>query len=217
MNRLRLAGLLLRPSLLSTITILALTTLVLGIANWSYVLESPLFYDYFYGQYGLISILQRSPDSFSAFRSALFGQTINYNAVILISAVVIGVAIYIVLHIISKMLNAASSTWEGVQYSQGQAKKVLEEEIGLRVGVRAAAITLWIIYFVLFIKIILPFCLLISRFGINELSQISGWAYSLLGFGVLLVSLHVHVLFMRIVLLRFRVFGGNDVALLGRH
>lgn len=209
MQRVRLALIFIRPSLFSLTATLIVAGIVFGFISWTVVAQSPFFHEYFYGQYGVSTILNKTPDVLQAFKMTFFAQPASYNVTVLAVAAGIGLAVYIVLQLFSRAAADFSSTWRSVQQASGESKKTLEQEIELRLGFRIAMGVLWFFYLLLFIKLLFPFTVLIERFGINALPDLSGWLYGLLGFALLVTSLHVHVIFMRLIVLRPRVFGGE--------
>ena len=89
-------------------------------------------------------------------------------------------------------------------------KQMLEKETFLRVVLRATAFFGWALYSILFWKLLLPFSVLAFQVASSGSLQISTLLTGLLGFSVLLVSLHLHVVLLRCLLLRPRVVGGWD-------
>ena len=60
-----------------------------------------------------------------------------------------------------------------------------------------------------FAKIILPFCILAFRTGVDYPFTRMGTEYNLIGVGVLLLAFHVHVILLRLLMLRVRIFGAR--------
>jgi hypothetical protein len=52
----------LRPSLLSLNVTTLVTFAIIALVNWPYVAADPWLYDAFYGNYGIITILEQSPN-----------------------------------------------------------------------------------------------------------------------------------------------------------
>jgi hypothetical protein len=207
--QLRLFGILLRPSLVSFIVTTGATFVVLSVSNWSYVTHSPLFYDYFFGRYGITTILQESRNSI--LDAKIFYQTYTYDIVVLLVAILAGILVYIVLESFSHGLAGAKEAIDEIEESHGASRHSVEVELATRWMVRVASIVLWAVYWIFFINALLPFCILTSRVGASDLSMWPGWLYNLLGFGVLWLGFHQHIIFARLVVLRPRLFGGRNV------
>ena len=77
---------------------------------------------------------------------------------------------------------------------------------GFRIAVRCAIILLWFTFTVLFFKKVFFFCLLTARLGAENGLDPKGIALVSLSLIVLSVCLHLHVVFLRSLLLRPRLF-----------
>lgn len=207
MYQLRLFGILLRPSLVSFIGTTTFTLFILGVSNWSYVTHSALFYDYFFGRYGITTILQQSRHSI--LNLSIFDQTYTYDIVILLVAILTGILVYIILQSLTHGLAGAKEAIDEIEESHGASRRSVEVELATRWAVRIAAIVLWAIYWIFFINALLPFCILTTRVGATGLNMWSGWLYYSLGFFVLWTGLHQHLVFARLAVLRPRLFGGR--------
>lgn len=211
MQRFRLALLFIRPSVFSFTATLIVAGIIIAIMSWSYITTMPFVQDYLFGKNGASTILTKTPDLLSASRSVLFSQPASYNAFIFIGAAIIGTVVFIVLQLFTRAATDVSDIFKQIHQAQGETKKELEQEIELRIGFRAAMVLLWIGYIIIFVKLLLPYIILIEQFGVTNFATATGWGYGLLGFGLLAASLHVHIIFMRLMLLRPRVFGGQNL------
>ena len=200
-------GLLLRPSLFSgsLTTLLALS--IVTVSNWAYVLEHVFFYDYLFGPEGLITNINNVAATDGLHNiSDFLGGSVSYNVLILGVAVLVGVVVYVALQVFGRFANNASAAWESIH---GQTN-ITTHDIAQRWAIRIAVAFAWMIYCLLFIKIILPFCILAAQVGIRQLWAPSGIAYFVFGTALTWASAHMHVVFLRLVILRPRVFGGED-------
>jgi hypothetical protein len=83
-----------------------------------------------------------------------------------------------------------------------------------RFGTRLLVLAGWLTYIFVTARIILPFCALVVRRGGDLLWGWQGCAYVLFGVALLLLVLHLHTVFLRLFMLRPRVFGDDDTLLL---
>jgi hypothetical protein len=83
-----------------------------------------------------------------------------------------------------------------------------------RFGARLLVLAAWLTYIFVTAKIILPFCALAVRLGGDLLLAWQGFAYLLFGIALFVGALHVHIIFLRLFMLRPRVFGNDDALLL---
>jgi len=207
----RLFRLLLQPSLCSTIISLIIAGLLLGAINWSHFAKSPFFYDYFFGSEGLVLSLEKASGSITGFVSALSAGPFSYNLFVLAISLVIGGLVYFLLKILFRFMSRATSALIDVEEATpGHSKKVVKLELGARVGVRAAAFVVWLIYWFFSVKILLPFCVLTSRVGIDMLPELTGIMYGIGSFLLLALGLQMHVILARLFMLRPRLFGSDD-------
>ncbi|MGH7196743.1 MAG: hypothetical protein ACREGJ_03175 [Candidatus Saccharimonadales bacterium] len=205
----RLTSIVIRPSFFSFITCAVLATIILGVFTWASLLEDPLFYDYFWGPFGVVTILETSPDSLSAIMAAISAHPLTYNAVIFVAALLAGIIVYIVLQTITRATAGISNTLDEMH----RANQTLEREMGTRIAFRVGIALLWVLYLIFFVKVLVPFCTLIAQSGFTQfyVDFSSAWGSIALGLGLLVLGLHVHVIFMRLLALRPRVFGNNAV------
>jgi len=208
MYRHRFTGPLLSPSLFSSILCGGFTVGVIVVANWSSVLKHLLFYDYFFGKDGLVTVLQDTHGSGSAISQALTNKSLVHNATILLGAIVAGIALYIVLRVMVKLISSIAMTVKELEAVDTPAKHVVEHELGVRAGIRVLVALIWTAYMFIFIKVILPFCILASEVGFDEKSKLGeGIGYILFAFVLLFMASHLHTILARLFLLRLRVFG----------
>ncbi|HUS26099.1 MAG TPA: hypothetical protein VMY99_02005 [Nevskiaceae bacterium] len=210
MHQKRLFGLLLRPSFFSFTVTGALALALLGAANWSKVANSNLFSGYL----SLADVLQSAPDGFSAFFDVLFAKTFIYNIIIFIVALLVGLLAYVALVGFERGLAGITGSLSDAKNAARMQGRQAKVEAGARLGARFVTLVGWAVYWVVFLKVAVPFCVLAFRTGIDDLGHI-GWGYTLLAFGLLWFCLHLHVVFIRLFLLRPRVFGGEDVIAAG--
>lgn len=212
MQQLRLIFLLLKPSLFSFIMSIFVAIIIIGAANWSYATQQSFLYEYFYGTTGLTTILSNSTSSFSAYAVALSAQLLTYEIIIFIAAVAVTLIVYAILQSLARIMTNATNIYEEIHLANAKSKLAVELEIGTRLFIRILALIIWFFYFIFSLKILLPFCILMSQTNIEDLFTNWRWAYILLGVLLLTIGLHLHLIFMRLLMLRPRLFGGtNDI------
>lgn len=185
---------------------MALTGIILAIAIWPDATHSPLLNQFFYGPYGVVAALKKSSDV-AAFTRAFSVSPVIYYGLILAVAVLVAGGVYAILQTLSKVIVGSYDTWH-VFHDPARGKESLEKEVGTQLSVRLMSVLLWVAFSYFFLTILLPYCIFAGRIGVNHLFQWDG-LYALAGFCLLLGSLHVHVVFLRLLLLRPRVFGGR--------
>lgn len=199
------------PSLLSRFTSVLLTLLVLGAANWIYVARSPQLYDFFFGKTGFVTVLQNTPNNFNDMLTTIFSASITYKATIVLLAILAGLLVYVLLEGFGHAVLGAADAWEDIQTADTRGKKAVEREVSVRLAVRCISLVSWLIYWLLFFQVLVPFCILTTRMTATELFSWSGGVRAIFGTALLLLGIHLHTVFMRLILLRPRLFGGDEV------
>jgi hypothetical protein len=65
-----------------------------------------------------------------------------------------------------------------------------------------------------FMRFLLPFSIFSTRIGFGQLNTLGGWVYIVLGYLMVILSLHVGVITTRLIAARPRVFGSWDSLIL---
>ena len=95
--------LVLKPSVFSVTVSLVLGTIMLGVSNWSYIIDSLPFYDYFFGPEGLVTNLQNSEEGTQAVADTLFSQSLVNNILTLLAALGVGVVVFVILEAVRRL------------------------------------------------------------------------------------------------------------------
>ncbi|MBL8159286.1 hypothetical protein JNJ66_02420 [Candidatus Saccharibacteria bacterium] len=209
MQQFRLFKLLLKPSLFSAVWALLISGLILGIGNWLYAFRSNFASEYLFGTHGLVTGLQQSHGDLIPLMLELFDKPFSYNIIVLLVAIICGALVYLSLESVTRSVDSVHETWEEIHYASGQSRKLVEVELGTRWLIRSLALGGWIGYWITWMSIIIPFSLIATRGVYNDSLDTEGWLYGLLGLLVCALSIHLHVIFIRLTLLRPRVFGGR--------
>jgi len=143
---------------------------------------------------------------------AAFNSNLSYNIAVICFALLFGLAIYAVVESIRHMMAEARATLTEVAYADRVSKGSIERTLGLRIGLRAVSAFIWLGYTIFFFEAILPFCASFILKG-TEHTPILSSVRNLLAFVLLLLATHMHVLFIRLLVLRPRLFGSSDIYL----
>jgi hypothetical protein len=198
----RLLALLLLPSPLSLILSALLTALVLLGANWSYLQAQPFFATYLSGEYGFGSLLSK----FNATLGNALNSDLAYNGAVICFAILFGLGVYALAISFRHVVLEAQATLDKVEYADQRAKRTLERSLGLRIGVRALSTLVWFGYALFFFNGLLPYCVTLVTGGVQEQIILVALRNVLAGV-LLLLTIHVHVIFVRLIALRSRLFG----------
>ncbi len=214
MHRFRFATKFLEPSLLSGATCATITLLFLGVVNWAFLAHNPALYAYFFGPYGVFTVLQHAPLSVRLIWHNVFGGGVGRNVLSYLFILLIALGVFTVLEGGSMAVSEASAEAKEMHNAQTQHFPLLRHDIWMRTISRMLTAAAWCVYSVVFVWIIVPFCVSETRFGIATMySQPSHVGHVIVGVLILLVASHLHVVFIRLLALRLRVFGGTAVLL----
>jgi hypothetical protein len=214
MNNLNLFWLLLKPSLSSNVLTFLSTSSITILSGWLYVSRSQAFYEYFFGPNGISTTLLRAPDTTAALRMWLFGSPATYYIVLGVAAVITGLTVLTILQGIQHIVREGVFIWRELRTPSQSANSAISE-LFARLAVRVVASLAWGIYIALFATVLLPFVVILEESGIDTLASniFIGGLYITAAFALLGVLVHMHVIFARLVALRPRLYGVNDIEL----
>lgn len=136
-----------------------------------------------------------------------------YKVAVGVFALFIGLLVYVFLEGMDHITAKTSGALHEVQFISDQAlRKKAEHQAEVRLGLRVTTLVVWICYLVFFGRIIVPSCILLTR--PDSAPYLLAWHNIIsffAGFVILTVALHVHVICMRLLVLRPRLFGGENV------
>lgn len=202
MPRSVLLKLLLYPSLLSSIIAFCIASTVVAFANWPFAINDPVISSYFFGPQGLVERLRGSND----LAALLFpADSITYTIGLGVIALLAGTIVYIILESIDKSILGIASAYASIHDADSRSKKSVEKEITYRIGIRILSLCLWSFYCFAFFNVILPVCIITTRLPLDQLG-ISNSLLAIGGFALLLLALHIHVILIRCISLRPRLF-----------
>jgi hypothetical protein len=207
----KLTTLLLLPSLFSGSFAVFLSAAIITFTNWAYVSPSNPSYGHLFGPYGLTTIFQESTNALAAI-NGIFSSPLAYNLSVILFALFIGLLIYVLLEGVDHIAASAHTAISEVELiNDPVVKKRMKVESEVRLGLRAGSLVVWIIYLIFFARVIVPLCILLGRLDTNHLLSGVNILKILGAFALLTLALHIHAIFMRLLVLRPRLFGQQNV------
>jgi hypothetical protein len=206
MKDLRLFRMLMTPSPSSFVVCCLFAALTLLASSWSQLSSLPLLAPYISGDYSFTRLFQ----DLNGGLSDLFSSNLAYNIAVIVFAIIFGISVYFVAENVRHMVNEAYTTYNEMEYaSDERSRMAVERSVGLRVVLRAATAFVWFAYVLFFLNIIVPYCTSLVSKG-QHLFDASP-VHIVLAFVLLTLAAHLHVIFVRLVVLRPRLFGIEDV------
>lgn len=204
----RLAFLLLQPSGASVFITTLLWAVLLWGSSQTTLQRHVQFYKDLFGDGGSLQDLQVSLIVHTGHIGALlFSSTTNYRIVVLAFAAFVGIVTFLGLQFLSSLMGNIHES--GRQNTTAGDRHMSRERSIVQVGTFLAGI----VYTVLSIRLLIPYCVYISRNGILEL-DVRGALLLMAGSIGFYLLIHVHVVLLRLLLLRPRLVGGTDAILM---
>jgi hypothetical protein len=195
--------LLLKPSLASFMLTIIAAAGLLGAANWAFITSNPFLYEFFFGPGGVVTAFESSP----GFQAA-DAPPLMYYIGVSVAAIVGGGVLFFILRGLHQLLRTMTSSHQQTQLEQYR-HHVLSQELGGRIAFRAGVFIVWVGYTALFLQFFLPFGVLMSRIGAEQLDTPEGWLRNVWAFVIVWFCLHLHIIFARLFVMRPRLFGGE--------
>jgi|SRR3989344_161761 len=207
--KLKQFGILISPSLLSgSLTVIISVFVLLG-ATWTYSVGSGAIFNFLFGKSSSAELIRTSQSSVSAFNNTVFGNPTLNKILYFGFWMLVGILVYVILFFFVRGTSTAVRDVEEATYTNVN-KADLFKSFAARLGLRLLITVIWVIYSIFFAQIFFPFSILAARIGLSELPHIMGWVYSPLSLVVLGLSLHIHIIFLRLLMLRVRVYDSNQ-------
>lgn len=207
-----------KPSFLSFLAGTIAAAGLLFIANAPYILGSELLSSMLGTEPSQVSLLfAQLHTNLNSDRPQLdmsfLDLPIVYNIVIIFAAIVAGILVYISLETVTRGMRGARNSIAEIKFAKtATVKTALGLEFSARLALRLGAVIGWVTYAAFWLGVVLPYAILVSRLGLSETSLFTASLYIFDGLILLGLSIHLHVIFVRLFLLRPRIFGNRSMA-----
>lgn len=216
MQQRRIIAFLLRPSSFETTILLLFSVVFIALASWSAITHSPLFFDMFFGDTGIVSNLNKASDTINAYVSDFSAHPSLYYVVLLLIALVVGLSVFVAMQSITSGVSAFSHFLSDIHTTTEENRKIYQKEVELRAVARLLVFIIWIIATAISVTWAFPGAIGLSQTGAMALPEIRGIWHITLAVAVVFALLHLQVVLLRLFLLRPRVFGLEDSVTLER-
>jgi hypothetical protein len=209
MNQSRFTRLLIQPSAGGLIGIMGLALIVMLVSGFSYTTRNNLFYEYLFGAGSSVTLIETSRSTVAVFNEIILGNPILNKILFFVFWMVIGLVVYVILSGVGAGVSSAEQAVEEARFVHAQ-KLRLGSELGLKVVLHLIGLGLLVIYSIFLFKILLPFGILCARIVSGDLRQPVNWLYAILGLIVLCGTFYLGMILVRFLLLKPRIFGGQE-------
>lgn len=117
----------------------------------------------------------------------------------------VGTLVYFLVTGIAGAIANVNEIGQELHYMHVRRKQLLKE-VYIKSALRFCVLGIWLGFIILFFRVLLPYCLAAAHVGAGSIATVSGSAYILLALIVLVICLHIHVVMLRLVVLRPRIF-----------
>jgi len=146
-----------------------------------------------------------APTRYQALTSQLAANSFISNLPLLLFWTLVGLVVYLfVANIFASIRNTAEL--------HSELGYVNANRHGLLMGaakhllLRLTVLMIWIAYIIFFMNHILPYCVASALAGTNDIGNLHGGLYILLSIAIMTLAIHLNIIFLRLLLLRPRVF-----------
>lgn len=216
MQQRRIVTFLLRPSSFEAVVLLLLSVVCIALTSWSALTHSPLFFDMFFGDTGIVSNLNKASDTINSYVSEFSAHPILYYVVLTLMAVIVGLSVFVAMQSITTGVSAFSHFLNDIHTTTDENRKVYEKEVELRAVVRLLVFILWVVIAAASVTWAFPKAIELSQAGAMALPGMRGVWYIALSVSLVFTLLHLQVVSLRLFLLRPRIFGLEDSIALER-
>lgn len=204
--------LILSPSIVSAPVALTASSLIWVSAGWSYITDTQLFYDQLFGPYGAVTLLQIQPHNLGEFQTTVLNSSGTYYVALVAAGLIAGLIIFFALESISRVVSGVSLFWRQTHTKRQTARQAVQESL-VRLSLRIVSLICWTLYAAVFTSVLVPFSIIVLQDALQAGSSWQQWLLAFAAFVSLVISVHLHVSFARMVFLRVRLFGGYDAEL----
>jgi hypothetical protein len=209
MRKLAFAGIVLQPSVASSITVVASTVMVFINTIVNIGGSSDQLFRIILGSNTSPELIDTTKSMVSGLAEIIFDNPTVNKLLFFAFWILVGLVVYVFVNGAGSGLNAAQKFYDEEKMIHVHKDK-LEQEVLLKLTLIAAAICAWVLYMVVFLKLFLPFSVLSFQVAWGGDLKVSTVLTGLFGFVVLLVTLHLHIVLLRCATLRPRIIGGWD-------
>lgn len=199
----RLFGILLGPSWLSGVTIMLVSVAsCFGIVLVSRYQASSIRLDFLDYQAGQVS------HTYQSVNNDLLSNPLFSNLPLLVFWGLVGIVVYLFAANILTAIHDTAELTNELHYVHADRHKLLWGP-ARRLFIRLVTLSAWFVYMLFFLHHVVPYCIAASIVASAQFQVWQSSTYVLLAIGVLAAALHVHTIFLRLFLLRPRVFSST--------
>ncbi len=200
---------LITPSTASIALSLVLTVVIVGAGLWfTDIRTGVLFNALTFGSNAPDTTITTSLTTINQLNDRIFGNELLNKFLFYGLWLMIGCLVYVLVSAIIAFGGESVEAVEEMKYVNA-SRAGLERVFLSRLGTRIIAIILEVLYSLFFLRLILPYSTYAIHVGVNQTQLLPALGYIGLGTAVLMAGWHVHVVLIRLVALKTRLFESN--------
>jgi len=121
---------------------------------------------------------------------------------------VVGLVVYFVVEAIVNAVRSVTELRQQLDYVHAERNALLRVTVESLV-IRLLAAVLWLVFIELFLKRIIPYSITAAHASASDLHSLNAALYALLSFAMVALSLHLHAIFLRLLVRKPRVFSAR--------
>jgi len=157
---------------------------------------------------GLFAAHDLTAPAYQQITDRLAQNTFVSNIPLLLFWMAVGLIVYLFAVNIVKAFGSGVELEEQLSYVNSQRSKLIRFEIIVAM-IRAAMLAGWLLYAQIFIRLLLPYALAVAQAARLD-GALNGIGQVALAGLVLFISIHLNLVFLRLLLLKTRVFADKD-------
>lgn len=216
MRKLAFAGIVLQPTASSFVIVGSTTFLVLFNTIVNFGGSNDQLFRILLGSDSSPELIDTTKTMVGGFTEMIFDNPTINKLLFFVFWIFVGLVVYIFVNGAGSSIDAAQKLKEDESLLHAHKNK-LEQEFILRLVLRFTALSAWLIYSVIFMKLFLPFSTLSFQVAVGGGLNVNTIFYGIFGAVVLLLTLHLHIVLLRCFLLRPRIIGGWEDVLITSH
>lgn len=201
---------LLSPSFSSGVASVLLAVCIFASGMYGYLSGDGAIYNFLLGSNSSTELINQSRNSISEFSAIVFGNAWLNKILYFGFWMVIGLFMYLIVHYFLLGTKKALEDIEETTYRNTRIEEMLTN-LGTRLAIRVIFIISWLIYWQFFIKTLVPYCFLEAKAASKDFPTAISFAHIAYGLLLLTLGIYAHVVFMRLIALRARLFGNSYV------
>jgi hypothetical protein len=122
---------------------------------------------------------------------------------------IVGIAVYFFTINTFRAISSTAALKEELDYVNVNRHDLVLSAVE-QLAVHIVVLVLWVAYLVFFLHVIIPYCINVAIVAAGDIGALQALGYALFATIVMMVAMHIHAVFLRLLVLRPRVFSSSS-------